>query len=664
MPSSNVCWGIEIGAGAIKAVKLEAEGNRVNLLDYAYIEHPKVLSTPDTNADDVLRVSLGRLVNEYDLSKAAISISIAGHQAFAKFAKLPPVEPKKVPDIVKFEAMQQIPFPLEQVEWDFQTFASPDSPEIEVGIFAVTREKVMERVRLLQDVGLTPNFVTLSPLAVFNALAFDLEFSEKSPGTVIVDVGNTSTDLIVADAGRLWVRTFPIGGHNFTQSLVETFKIGYGKAEAIKLEAEASKHARQAFSAMRNIFTDLGQDIQRSIGYHQSLHKDAKLSRMIGVGSTFLLPGLRKFLQQQVGLEVFRVEEFKRVNTASLKDADRAKAFNENALRFCSAYGLALQGLKLTPINANLMPVPVLRDTMWREKAKWFGLAAVLAVAASVAMFIRPGMDYFAKAGAAPPGEIAATLNEHAAAKSEAEKAGVIGDAKADWRAANLAALLEGKSVYGKLMEDVGTMFTDANSKAKFDDNNTAPAFTLKSLDTVYAGPGQVDPATGAPVATPETTGHITVTLTVQCKQADAQQFAIQTLKKWLDERKGKFREGVPFTITRVESPSREAIETRVAEAPEVAANDNNQNNEFNNGGGGKSGRPMPRVIGGGGKGSGGGGGEAPSGDVSQLAPTKRLAPRPPFVGDLTTLKIEWTVTINAPGAKAPDAKTDEKAKG
>jgi Tfp pilus assembly PilM family ATPase len=59
-------------------------------------------------------------------------MSVPGHAAFARFAKLPPVEPKKVPDIVKFEAVQQIPFPIEQVEWDYQTFVAEDSPEVEV----------------------------------------------------------------------------------------------------------------------------------------------------------------------------------------------------------------------------------------------------------------------------------------------------------------------------------------------------------------------------------------------------------------------------------------------------------------------------------------------------------------------------------------------------
>ncbi len=260
----------------------------------------------------MLRVSLGTLASQYDLTKASIAVSVPGHSSFARFAKLPPVEPKKVPDIVKFEAVQQIPFPLEQVEWDYQTFVSPDSPDVEVGIFAITRERIMERLGMFAEIGVVPDHVTLSPIAAYNALAYDLQFTEKTPGTVILDVGTTATDLVVAEAGRVWVRTFPIGGHQFTEGTVSQFKLGYPKAEKLKLRAHDSKHARHIFQAMRPVFTDLAQDVQRSIGYYQSLHRDANLVRLIGVGSTFQLPGLRKYLKQQLSMEVYRIEEFKR----------------------------------------------------------------------------------------------------------------------------------------------------------------------------------------------------------------------------------------------------------------------------------------------------------------------------------------------------------------
>ncbi|MFG0314729.1 MAG: type IV pilus assembly protein PilM, partial [Phycisphaerales bacterium] len=335
MASSNICWGIEMGYGAIKALKLENDGGEYKVLDYAIINHPKVLSTPELDQTDAMRVALGTLVNQHDLSNAHIAVSLPGHQSFARFAKLPPVEPKKVPDIVKFEAVQQIPFPLEEVEWDYQTFVSPDSPDIEVGIFAVTRQRIMDQLSMLSDVGLTPDLVTLSPIAAYNALAVDLGFTDDTPGTIILDIGTVSTDMIIAEAGRVWVRTFPIGGHKFTEALVSAFKLSYTKAEKLKREAEQSKHARHVFQAMRPVFSAIVQEIQRSIGFYQSVHPDADLKRLVGLGSTFRLPGLRKYLKQQLQMDVYRLEQFKKI----AMDGPQAGEFQASSFNLATAYG-------------------------------------------------------------------------------------------------------------------------------------------------------------------------------------------------------------------------------------------------------------------------------------------------------------------------------------
>ena len=59
MPHSNVCWGIEIGAGAIKALKLVRDGQNVTVADFAVVPHAKVLSSPDVDQADAIRVALG-----------------------------------------------------------------------------------------------------------------------------------------------------------------------------------------------------------------------------------------------------------------------------------------------------------------------------------------------------------------------------------------------------------------------------------------------------------------------------------------------------------------------------------------------------------------------------------------------------------------------------
>jgi len=566
MPSSTVCWGIEIGAAAIKAIKLEVDGSRVNVLDVVVVEHPKVLSTPGVDANDVLRVSLGQLVTQVNLTGASIAVSVPGHSAFARFAKLPPVEPKKVPEIVKFEALQQIPFPLEQVEWDYQTFISPDSPDVEVGIFAITRDRIMERLNLLADVGITPDYVTLSPIAVFNAMAYDLQFDDKTPGTIMVDVGTTSTDLVVSEAGRVWVRTFPLGGHQFTEALVQAFQIGYPKADKLKQEAEDSKHARQVFQAMRPVFTDLGQDIQRSIGYYQSLHKDANLTRLIGLGSTFQLPGLRKYLKQQLSTDVFRLEEFKRVGLEQLPggaDGDKAKIIRNGAISLATAYGLALQGVGFGTINANLMPVAVIRESMWKGKTKWFAAAAGIAVAASGAMFIRPTLDTLAISGKPAPSVIQSAVNQAKSLKADAERAGVVGTATPDLRAANLVQLLENRQIHALIVDDLGAILEDAASKVP-----PEQAYVLKRFDTTYVGPRDPNAADSSGAAAPDANDplagkpKIVIDLVVSTTNPDPQKFALNTVEAWLE--KHKKRTDRPYVLS-FKSPSYTLGETVTA---------------------------------------------------------------------------------------------------
>jgi len=480
-----------MGYGAIKALKVENDGGNLKVLDFAVINHPRVLSTPELDQNDAMRVALGTLVSKYDLSNTRIAVSVPGHQSFARFATLPPVEPKKVPDIVKFEAVQQIPFPLEEVEWDYQTFVSPDSPDIEVGIFAVTRQKILEQVAMLNDVGLTPELATLSPVAAYNSLAVDLGFTEDTPGTIILDIGTVSTDMIIAEAGRVWVRTFPIGGHQFTEALVSAFKLSYSKAEKLKRESDQSKHARHVFQAMRPIFSDIVGEIQRSIGFYESVHPESDLKRLIGLGSTFRLPGLRKYLKQQLQLDVYRLEQFKKLSM----EGSRAGEFQATSVNMATAYGCANQIFGRAPLVANLMPVEVLKEAMWKRKVPYFAVGAGLAAAAAGAMFIRPLLDSTAFEGAERPPVIGTVVSEANSLAEDAKQAKVTTDASATMEAAEIVSLIDDRALYAMILDDASNLITKVQSAAKEQIASNSPIgkqlgetnpFALVSLTTDY----------------------------------------------------------------------------------------------------------------------------------------------------------------------------------
>ena len=389
MSKKNDCWGIEVGANAIKAMRLIREGSQITLADFDVLPFKQILTTPDLDVVEAIQVNLGQFVQRHDVSRSTIMVSVAGHMAFARFAKLPPVDPKKIPDIVKFEAVQQIPFPIEQVEWDYQVFEQADSPDVEVGIFAIMRERVMDFLDNYRAAGISVDGLTLSPLAVYNALAHDMDLKSDAPGTILMDIGTTSTDVVVAEEGHTWIRTLPLGGNNFTEALVRSFKLGFPKAEKLKREAATSKYARQIYVAMRPVFADLVQEIQRSLGYYQSLNRNANLTQLIGLGSTFRLPGLRKFLKQQLQIEVIRPDGFRRLTV----EGKRASDLSNHALNLATAYGLALQGLGQEKVSANILPKHILKQRLWRSKQPWIGAAAALLVAATAAAGARLWSD-------------------------------------------------------------------------------------------------------------------------------------------------------------------------------------------------------------------------------------------------------------------------------
>src|SRR5215831_16348251 len=152
--ASYFAWGIDIGNRSLKAVKLVREGDGLRVDDFEVVEHETVLSSAGDNREALINTALSSFVQKHPEKGGAVAIGVSGQSSFARFIKLPPVEEKKLPEIVRFEAIQQIPFPLEDVEWSYQLFQDEGSPAKEVGIFAMRKELVNQHIKQFTDAGL------------------------------------------------------------------------------------------------------------------------------------------------------------------------------------------------------------------------------------------------------------------------------------------------------------------------------------------------------------------------------------------------------------------------------------------------------------------------------------------------------------------------------
>src|SRR5438874_10708421 len=228
-------WGIDLGQCGLKAIRLVENDGQVTVTAFDFVEHPKILSQPDADPDQLTREALEKFLSHNSIKGDVVAISVPGQSGLARFVKLPPVEEKKIGDIVRFEAKQQIPFNLDEVVWDYQKLGSGAvtdgfAMETEIGLFAMKRDMVNRYLQHFKDVSVDVHVVQMAPLALCNYVAYDLlkkgpepdaEAPRKS-AVVALDIGTDASNLVITDGGRIiWQRPIPLGGNHLTRALTQ-----------------------------------------------------------------------------------------------------------------------------------------------------------------------------------------------------------------------------------------------------------------------------------------------------------------------------------------------------------------------------------------------------------------------------------------------------------
>ena len=155
MATFHTVWSIDLGKASLKAVKLRREGNNIEILAVDKIDYPIGTNGVDTAAQSKEALNAFKIRNDV---REPVVVAHPGQGTFSRFIKVPAFEAKKLKEMVGYEASQQIPFPLDEVIWDYH-LVNRDylaGEEREVGIFAVRKEaiqKCQEKLALADEIG-------------------------------------------------------------------------------------------------------------------------------------------------------------------------------------------------------------------------------------------------------------------------------------------------------------------------------------------------------------------------------------------------------------------------------------------------------------------------------------------------------------------------------
>lgn len=397
MANSVAVWGIDIGRCALKALRCRLDGDSIVADGFDYIEYPKLLTQPEADAPQLVKEALEQFLSRNSVKDNKVAISVSGESGLARYFKPPPVDVKKIADIVKYEAKQQIPFALEDVIWDYQRMAGGQEVDgfaldTEIGLFAMKREQVAKAMTPYNTASIECDIIQLAPIAIYNYIAHDVakelkegeEYNSESPppSLVVLSIGTDTTDLVVTNGYRVWQRNIPLGGNHFTKQLSKELKLTFAKAEHVKRNPKQAEDPKAIFQAMRPVFADMVTEVQRSIGFFQSLDRKAKINGVVVLGNTVKLPGLIQYLSKHLGYEIKEIDSFNKLTGASVVSSP---SFKDNIFAFSTCYGLCLQGLGKGKLGTNLLPREIITQRVIRAKKPW-AIAAVSALVLACAL--------------------------------------------------------------------------------------------------------------------------------------------------------------------------------------------------------------------------------------------------------------------------------------
>ncbi len=289
MPGPARILTLNLGSQAISVADFRPQsGGGLVLRDYKRrdlaIESP---GEPIRHAQ--ITATIREILNEFGIKSANVNYAVAGQSVFARFVKLPSVEEEKIDRIIAFEAQQNVPFPIDEVVWDYQLVGGGTDEQMQVVLVAIKSDLLEGINAAVEAAGLRPMVIGVANMALYNAFRYN--YSDVTDSSLVVDIGARTTNLLFIEPGKIFSRSVPIGGSSVTAALAKEFNEPFAAAETRKRESgfvslggayadPSDADVARMSKIIRSTMTRLHAEIMRSISHYRTQQQGKAPARM------------------------------------------------------------------------------------------------------------------------------------------------------------------------------------------------------------------------------------------------------------------------------------------------------------------------------------------------------------------------------------------------
>ncbi len=375
---------LSVGSQTVSLAEFRPGKKRGTLSLHAF-ESRELMADPQADGTRVSQASLllGEMVGVMKAKEQAVRITLPSQSTFSRMVKVPSMGGTELAQTVTHEAKQNIPYPMEEVVWDYRIVFESETHDPEVLIVAAKTDVLEDWTATVNATGLRPGGIELSNVALLNAFRYN--YGEPEGCSLLIDLGARTTNLLFIEAGKFFLRTISSGGSTLTASVAKEFGESFFMAESRKVktgfigqganyaEAEDPDQAKLA-KVLRNAATRLHAEVARSVSFYRSQQGGAapQCVYLCGGGSSVEL--MREFWEEKLGIEV---ELFNPLRCVAVTSPAKAEEMARVAPLLGEHVGLALQSALVCPVSINLLPPAVKRKKVFGQYALVVGLAAV-----------------------------------------------------------------------------------------------------------------------------------------------------------------------------------------------------------------------------------------------------------------------------------------------
>jgi type IV pilus assembly protein PilM len=335
-----------------------------------------------------ITATIREILNELGIKSAKVNYAVAGQSVFARFVKLPAVEEEKIDRIIAFEAQQNVPFPIDEVVWDYQLVGGGADEQLQVVLVAIKSDLLEGINAAVEAAGLRPTVIGVANMALYNAFRYN--YSDVTDSSLVVDIGARTTNLLFIEPGKIFSRSVPIGGSSVTAALAKEFNEPFAAAETRKRESgfvslggaytdPADVDIARMSKIIRSTMTRLHAEIMRSISHYRSQQQGKVPARIYLCGGSSGMPYMREFFQEKLQVPI---EFFNPVRNVAIANEADARQIGRAAHLLGELVGLGLRAVASCPMELNLRPASVIRAHEVERRRPFLIGAAVCVIAA------------------------------------------------------------------------------------------------------------------------------------------------------------------------------------------------------------------------------------------------------------------------------------------